>query len=63
MVFTNVSGNIWVGTFNGNYGSSLTATMLTAGGITLSGALNMVRITTANGTDTFDSGTINILYE
>lgn len=29
----------------------------------LSGALDRVRITTVNGTDTFDAGTINILYE
>jgi hypothetical protein len=30
---------------------------------TLSGILNMVRITTTTGTDTFDAGSINILYE
>lgn len=29
----------------------------------LSGALDRVRITSVNGTDTFDNGTINILYE
>ncbi len=34
-----------------------------AGRVTLSGALDRVRITTVNGTDTFDAGTINILYE
>ncbi len=31
--------------------------------VTLAGVLNMVRITTVNGTDTFDAGSINILYE
>jgi hypothetical protein len=30
---------------------------------TLSATLDRVRITTVNGTDTFDAGTINILYE
>ena len=30
---------------------------------TLGGALDRVRITTVNGTDTFDAGSINILYE
>ena len=35
----------------------------TAGAVTLSGALDRVRITTVNGTDTFDAGSINILYE
>jgi len=29
----------------------------------LGGALDRVRITTVNGTDTFDAGSINILYE
>ena len=33
------------------------------GAVTLSGALDRVRITTVNGTDTFDAGSINILYE
>ncbi len=33
------------------------------GSVTLSGALDRVRITTVNGTDTFDAGTVNILYE
>jgi len=35
----------------------------TAGAVTLSGTLDCVRITTVNGTDTFDAGSINILYE
>jgi hypothetical protein len=33
------------------------------GTVTLSGTLDRVRITTSNGTDTFDAGSINILYE
>ena len=33
------------------------------GSIVLSAVLTAVRITTVNGTDTFDAGTINILYE
>ena len=33
------------------------------GGVTLAGVLDRVRITTVNGTDTFDAGSINILYE
>jgi hypothetical protein len=36
----------------------------TCGGTkTLSGTLDRIRITTANGTDAFDAGSINILYE
>jgi hypothetical protein len=34
-----------------------------SGAKTLAGTLNMVRITTVNGTDTFNAGSINILYE
>jgi hypothetical protein len=34
-----------------------------AGTIALSGVLDRVRITTVNGTDTFDAGSINIMYE
>jgi hypothetical protein len=33
------------------------------GNISLAGALDRVRITTVNGTDTFDAGSVNILYE
>jgi hypothetical protein len=33
------------------------------GNKTLSDTLDRVRITTVNGTDTFDAGSINILYE
>ena len=34
-----------------------------AGSVALGGTLDRVVITTANGTDTFDAGSINILYE
>lgn len=34
-----------------------------AGAVTLSGTLDRIRITTVNGTDTFDAGSINIMYE
>jgi len=48
-------------------GSSLESTNASAstlsGSKTLSATLDRVRITTVNGTDTFDAGTINILYE
>jgi len=36
---------------------------LGAGGVSLSGTLDRVRITTAGGANTFDAGSINILYE
>jgi hypothetical protein len=40
-----------------------TFSLLNSGSKTLSGTLDRVRITTVNGTDTFDAGSINILYE
>ena len=61
LVFTNISGNIWICT--GAYQYTATYQVLFSGIVTLSGTLNMVRITTVNGTDTFDAGSINILYE
>ena len=36
---------------------------ISGGSIALGGVLDRVRITTVNGTDTFDAGLINILYE
>jgi hypothetical protein len=63
IVFTNISGNTW--TFTGITCNTTTTPYVqqTAGSKALAGTLNMVRITTSNGTDTFDSGSINILYE
>jgi len=62
-VFNLFSGNTWVG--NGTIANSASAafTATSGGVVTLGGVLNMVRITTVNGTDTFDAGSINILFE
>ncbi len=58
----NSSTNTWSAC--GSVASSAGAALFfTAGGIALSGTLDRVRITTVNGTDTFDAGSINILYE
>jgi hypothetical protein len=40
-----------------------TQTQVSCGSKTLSDTLTQIRITTVNGTDTFDAGSINILYE
>jgi hypothetical protein len=57
-----IASNTWV--CSGSVGRSDTAgTYLTNGSLALGGALDRVRITTVNGTDTFDAGSINILYE
>lgn len=63
-VFTNISGNAWIGSFVVGDNSAGTYYVAIGGGnITLGGTLDRVRITTVNGTDTFDAGSINILYE
>ena len=58
-----LDGNTWVA--NGIFYNS-TATVqlyISSGAKTLSDTLTQIRITTVNGTDTFDAGTINILVE
>ena len=56
-----VGSNIWLS--SGAYGYNNTYLGTSGGSVTLSGTLDRVRITTVNGTDTFDAGTVNILYE
>ena len=43
--------------------SDTTVTTMTSGSVVIGGTLDRVRITTSTGTDTFDAGSINILYE
>jgi len=56
----NISGNTWVFASLGNIGGE---SQMGNGTLALSGTLDRIRITTVNGTDTFDAGSINILYE
>jgi hypothetical protein len=61
VIISNLTGNVWVS--NGNMADNEGRNSSSAGAKTLSDTLDRVRITTVNGTDTFDAGTINILYE
>jgi len=57
----NASTNTWG--VSGNLGrSTTTASFFFGGSIPLASTLSAIRLTTVNGTDTFDAGTINILY-
>ena len=59
---TNLTGNTW--TASGILSrSDGTQSMLISGSKLLSDVLTQVRITHVNGTDTFDAGSINIMYE
>lgn len=62
VVITNITSNTWVA--SSVVGMSDSARVGHGGGsVSLSGALDRVRITTVGGTNTFDAGNINILYE
>ncbi len=49
-----------LGNSGGNSGNIVASS---GGAVTLSSVLDRVRLTTVNGTDTFDAGSVNILYE
>lgn len=66
MVITLLSGNLYV--MFGSIGASASGaasgqSYALMGNKTLSGTLDRVRLTTVNGTDTFDNGSVNILIE
>jgi hypothetical protein len=61
MVVMNITGNDWVSQHSVK--QTTIAIAVGAGDKTLSDTLDRVRITTVGGTDTFDAGSINILYE
>ena len=57
-----LTNNTWCGTSILGSNSDKIITY-SSGSIALSGVLDRVRVTSSNGTDTFDAGSINILYE
>jgi hypothetical protein len=56
-----VSGTTWVFSCKGGYSNP--GIFIGGGSKTLSDTLTQVRLTTANGTDAFDAGSVNIMYE
>jgi hypothetical protein len=60
-IINNISGNNWVAC--GTLFRPSVAAFVSTGNLALGGTLDRVRITTVNGTDTFDAGSVNILYE
>jgi hypothetical protein len=57
-----MGSNLWAFSYSG--GISVAGGAEAAGGTkTTTGTLYRIRITTVNGTDTFDAGSINIMYE
>ena len=60
--FNLLTGNTWTG-FAVIASSDFAGVGYSATSASLASTLTQVRITTVNGTDTFDAGTINIMYE
>jgi len=57
-----LSGSLWNCTFTLST-SEISGCAMGGGNKNLAGTLDRIRITTVNGTDTFDTGLINIMYE
>lgn len=62
VILTLLGNNVWVASGAVGY-SNAAAFGSCSGNITLSGTFDRIRITTVNGTDAFDAGSVNILYE
>jgi hypothetical protein len=63
MTINSFGNNTWVASSLIAATTGSVSQFMATGAITLGGTLDRIRITTVNGTDTFDAGSINILYE
>ena len=62
-VLTNITGNSWTEQHILGLSSALATPGTGAGSIALAATLTQIRLTTVNGTDTFDLGNVNVMYE
>ena len=62
MTIANLSGNTWVASVTGLYNENTGSTIVGGGTKTLTSTLDRVRITRSS-TNTFDFGTVNIIYQ
>jgi hypothetical protein len=63
MIISLLTGNTYASQHVIGNADTISTVFLGGGAKALSGTLTQLRITTANGTDAFDAGSINILYE
>jgi hypothetical protein len=62
IIIANITSNTWI--LSGSIGyTGAAATGIFSGSLALGGVLDRLRVTTVNGTDTFDAGSVNIMYE
>ena len=61
VIVCTLGSNTWVSSHS--LGSPETDNSIGGGGVTLGGSLDRIRLTTVGGTQTFDAGTINIIYQ
>lgn len=61
LTIVNITGNTWC--VSGTNAVNTVTPAIAGSSSSLGAVLDRVRITTVNGTDTFDAGSINILYE
>ena len=61
VTFIEMMDNLWMVSMTGGYESVYIC--IGGGSVTLSGALDRLRLTTENGTDQFDAGIVNIMWE
>lgn len=59
----NITGNTWCFSSINSVSEQANTPTVGSGSVPLSSTLTQLRITTVNGTDTFDAGSINIMYE
>jgi hypothetical protein len=62
LTLLNSTTNIWTATGSFSDGYNDANSFYASGTVTLAGVLDRIRLTTQNGTDTFDGGSINIAY-
>ena len=63
VILVNITGNTWVASGVVGYSPTNSKVGTIVGTKTLSDVLTQLRVTTVGGTDAFDAGSVNILYE
>lgn len=61
ITLVNIDGDTWIA--NGSFKTNTANVGLCGGSKTLTATLDRLRLTTTNGTDAFDAGSVNIMWE